>query len=294
MQKSGVCHCHRRRRWVRPPCAITLGRRAHVGGHPQGERMCWRACVCVRGSPSGKHPAKHAVMVGGLLGRRFSRSRSRSRSRSPLSPPSFFILPNSRRTRTQPPDQVPRVACSAHTQTRLCAHNAHTMRPRQGAAAAAAALAVTLAVAASAAPFSLAGLGASEDTISTLPSPVPLELSTLPRTSLLGYPEGAKFPLKGAQILFSRRGFFFFFFFFPETHAGGTPSCGPPTPSPSPLVCSRPGRRGRGGPRPTGTCPLSYPPPPPPPPPISSHAQPQNCWGSRPGPCSPPPTPSYP
>lgn len=55
------------------------------------------------------------------------------------------------------------------------------------------------AAAAAPSPSPLASLGTTEDTIPGLPSPVPLDRSPLPRTSLLGYPEGAKFPLKGEK-----------------------------------------------------------------------------------------------
>jgi len=81
---------------------------------------------------------------------------------------------------------------------------APTRRPRAAAAAPPPPkllllLLLMLGDAAIAAPaFLLDALGASADTVPGLPSPVPLDRSPLPRTSLLGYPEGAKFPLSGA------------------------------------------------------------------------------------------------
>lgn len=73
-------------------------------------------------------------------------------------------------------------------------------RSRRATAAAAALLLAGLARAADAPPFSLDALGAFADTVPGLPSPVPLERSPLPRNSLLGYPEGAKFPLSGKRV----------------------------------------------------------------------------------------------
>ena len=93
-------------------------------------------------------------------------------------------------------------------------------RRRRKAAAALAAAAVLACVGAAspasgAPPFALSDLGTTADTIPALPSPVPLDKSPLPRTSLLGYPEGAKFPLNGEQQQQKTGSSMRFFFFFP-------------------------------------------------------------------------------